>query len=149
MKLSRELTQKNELNENDINYFKNEINIQNKRYEDESNQLKSNDEENQKIEKELSEEKDKNENLTEKFNTIENKFIESQNQLLEAKQLLTSLKNDIKPKKEKYDENQNEIININDQIIIEISQSNDINQKNHEINALIKNTKNRKIIKNF
>ena len=111
------------------------FNIQNKRYEDESNQLKSNDEENQKIEKELSEEKDKNENLTEKFNTIEIKFKESQNKLLEAKQLLTSLKNDLKPKKEKYDENQNEIININDQIIKEISQSNDISQKNKEINA--------------
>ena len=89
------------------------------------------------IVKSLSEEKNKNEELTEKLNTIENKFIESQNQLLEAKQRLTSLKNDIKPTKEKFDENQNEIINLNDQMIKEISCSNDIGQKNNVTNALI------------
>ena len=47
------------------------------------------------------------------------------------------MKNDIKPTKEKFDENQNEIINLNDQMIKEISCSNDISQKNNETKALI------------
>jgi chromosome segregation ATPase len=137
MKISRELAQKNELNLNDINYYRNEINIQTKKYEDDTNKLNSNIEENFNLEKELTEEQNTNRNLIEKLKTTENMIEITQNKLFEANKTISQIKNIINPSKDNYEQNQNEIIDINDKVIKEVSQSNEICKKNNVLNASI------------
>ena len=137
MKISRELSQKNELNINDINYYRNEINIQTKKFEDDTNKLNSNIETNFNLEKELNEEQNTNKNLTEKLKVTENMIEITQNKLFEANKTISELKNNINPTKENYELNQNEIIDINDKVIKEVSESNEINKKNNVLNSSI------------
>ena len=61
----------------------------------------------------------------------------TQNKLFEANKTISELKNNINPTKENYELNQNEIIDINDKVIKEVSQSNEINKKNNVLSSSI------------
>ena len=106
--------------------------------------LNSTIEENYKIEKELIKEQNDNTNLKVKLETTDNFIAETQNKLFEANKNLSELKNKINLTKENYEKNQNENIDINDQLIKEVSQSNQICETNNKLNKSI-NEKNKKI----
>ena len=122
IKISRGISQKNELDENNINYLKNEINTLSQKNEQELNLLKNDEQKNIDIINEINEEQNNNKDL----------IIELKN-----KEILSELKNIYSNTNDMYQENQKEIIGLNDELIKEATANEELAEKKRNLLELI------------
>lgn len=137
MRISRELSQKNELNQNNINYLKNEIETLNKKNEEDSNLLKLENENNINIIKQLKEEENINKELILELKNKDKLINELKNELFKKNQILSGLKNEYSQANDVYQNNQKEIISLNDELIQEVTLNNEMTEKNRDLIDLI------------
>ena len=137
MRISRELSQKNELNQNNINYLKNEIETLNKKNEEVSNLLKLENENNINIIKQLKEEENINKEMILELKNKDKLINELKNELFKKNQILSGLKNEYSQANDVYQNNQKEIISLNDELIQEVTLNNEMTEKNRDLIDLI------------
>ena len=137
IKISRGISQKNELDENNINYLKNEINTLSQKNEQELNLLKNDEQKNIDIINEIHEEQNNNKNLIIELKNKDILLNKLQHELNKTNQILLELKNIYSNTNDMYQENQKEIIGLNDELIKEATANEELAEKKRNLLELI------------
>ena len=137
IKISRGISQKNELDENNINYLKNEINTLSQKNEQELNLLKNDEQKNIDIINEINEEQNNNKDLIIELKNKDILLNKLQHELNKTNQILSELKNIYSNINDMYQENQKEIIGLNDELIKEATANEELAKKKRNLLELI------------